>query len=562
LSKFAPTPMCPMLAARFWLFCPLTSKDRARTWATVFMEAILAAVRWIFDSERGPSERLLPRWLFLRALGCIYFSAFFSLLFQIRGLIGPAGILPAGEYLRAVAESLGSARALWFAPTLLWLGSGAHLLSALCWVGMGASLLLVLNLWPRGMLAICFVCFLSFVSAAQEFSGYQSDGMLLEAGWIALFFAPAGLRPGFGSTPSRASFFLLQWEWLRIYFESGVAKILGGDPEWRNFTAMDEYYQNGPLPTWIGWYMQHLPHWFHASTVFATLALEIVLVWMWFLPRRWRIVCFCIVTPWEAGVILTANYTFLNYLVLALGFLLLDDRFLMRFWLRRRKFSLVSEGTTTSRHPWTTQPGGELRVLQLSFVAVALSWIFYATTVQLIWMFSALPLPTAPVAALEPFRIANRYGLFGIMTRGRYEIEFQGSEDGKNWVAYPYRYKPQDLNQPPGIYAPYQPRFDWNLWFASLGSWREYPMVARTEVQLLSNRKDVLALFEKNPFPNGPPRQVRAVLWQYWFTSLPEKRTTGLWWRREFLGLYAPAIERADDGTLRGVEWPAVSPRE
>ena len=141
------------------------------------------------------------------------------------------------------------------------------------------------------------------------------------------FLRPVSAPAGVASPPSRASLFLLQWEWFRIYFESGVAKIAGGDPEWRNFTAMDEYYQNGPLPTWIGWYVQHLPHWFHASTVFATLALELGLVWMLFLPRRWRIACFFIVTPWELGIILTANYTFLNYLVLTLGFLLLDDRF-------------------------------------------------------------------------------------------------------------------------------------------------------------------------------------------------------------------------------------------
>ena len=240
------------------------------------------AIRVRLYSEHGARDRAGPRWIFLRALGVIYFSAFFSLVFQIRGLIGPEGILPAVEYLRAVAHSLGHARGLWFAPTLFWIASGPHMLMAVCWVGMFASLLLVVNLWPRGMLVICFACFLSFVSAAQDFSGYQSDGMLLEAGFIALFFAPGGFRPGLGvsSPPSRASLFLLQWEWFRIYFESGVAKIAGGDPEWRHYTAMDEYYQNGPLPTWIGWYVQHLPHWFHAATVFATLSLELGLVWM------------------------------------------------------------------------------------------------------------------------------------------------------------------------------------------------------------------------------------------------------------------------------------------
>ncbi len=548
------------------------------------------AIRVLFDSEHGAKDRLGPRWIFLRALGGIYFSAFFSLVFQIRGLIGPDGILPAGEYLKAVAHSFGYSRGLWFAPTLLWLASGPHALIALCWVGMVAALLLTLNVWPRGMLLICFVCFLSFVSAAQDFSGYQSDGMLLEAGFIALFFAPAGVRPGFGSAaPSRASLFLLQWEWFRIYFESGVAKIAGGDPEWRHFTAMDEYYQNGPLPTWIGWYVQHLPHWFHASTAFATLALELGLVWMLFLPRRWRILCFLIVTPWEVGVILTANYTFLNYLVLALGFLLLDDRFLLRFlpqaWrtflvpatrantIAESKDSQVSDSrdaSESSSHPQRPREDSAQtsrgfrqfgKILELCLSIIFLGWIFYATTAQLLWMFS-LTVPDAPVEALDPFRVANRYGLFGIMTRGRYEIEFQGSEDGKNWVPYPFRYKPQDLRTPPRIYAPYQPRFDWNLWFASLGSWRDFSIVPRTEVQLLSNDKDVLNLFAKNPFPNGPPRQVRAVMWQYWFTTMSEKRTQGLWWRRQFVGLYAPTVEREPDGSIHGVEWPADTPRE
>src|SRR2546427_476248 len=291
-----------------------------------------SVVRWLFDSEQGASDRLISRWIFLRALGLIYFSAFFSLVFQISGLIGPQGILPANDYLQAVGRSLGHLARLWFAPTLLWFSSSSHVLLVLCWLGMFASLLLVLNIWPRAVLVFCLGCFLSFVSGAQDFSGYQSDGMLLEAGFISLSLAPPGIFPGWGRVrpPIRASLFLLQWEWFRIYFESGIAKIASGDPQWRNLTAMDEYYQNGPLPTWIGWYVQHLPHWFHASTVYATLALELGLVWMFLLPRRWRIICFLIFTPWQLGVILTANYTFLNYLVLALGVLLLDDGFALR----------------------------------------------------------------------------------------------------------------------------------------------------------------------------------------------------------------------------------------
>ncbi len=206
---------------------------------------------WLFDSQFGASNRLIPRWLFLRALGLIYFSAFFSLVFQIRGLIGPNGILPANSYLEAVGHAFGHLSRFWYAPTLFWISSTSQIMITICWAGMVVSILLVLNFWPRGMLVICFICFLSFVSAAQDFSSYQSDGMLLEAGFISLFFAPPGFRPGLGRShpPSRASLFLLIWEWFRIYFESGLVKIVSGDREWRHFTAMDEYYQNGPLPT-------------------------------------------------------------------------------------------------------------------------------------------------------------------------------------------------------------------------------------------------------------------------------------------------------------------------
>src|SRR5579864_93618 len=523
-----------------------------------------SALGWLFSESQGATDRLIPRWLFLRMLGAIYFSAFFSLVFQIRGLIGTNGILPAGDYLQAVAHTLGHLQRFWYAPTLLWWSSGSLTLMALCWGGMIASFLLFLNVWPRGMLVVCFVCFLSFVSAAQDFSGYQSDGMLLEAGFIAFFFAPPRPRPGLGAThpPSWASLFLLQWEWFRIYFESGPVKLLSGDPQWRNFTAMDEYYQNGPLPTWIGWYVQHLPHWFHAATVYATLAMELGVVWMFLLPRRWRIVCFFIVTPWEIGVILTANYTFLNYLVLALGVLLLDDRFLHRvvptIWVNTDAVSTSYKGAPSERK-WRAKLDRIWSAMGLAASAVMLSWIFYAATAL---MLAGYRLPTLPVVALEPFRIANRYGLFAVMTRGRYEIEFQGSDDGRKWKPYLFRYKPQELNQPPRIYAPYQPRFDWNLWFASLGSWREYPIVANTVVRLLSNDKDVLQLFADNPFPHAPPREIRTVLWQYLFTSTEEKRKTGMWWKRQLLGRYAPTVEKTPDGEIRALEWDDVQPRE
>jgi lipase maturation factor 1 len=548
--------------------------------------------RWLFDSRHGPPDKLIPRWIFLRALAAIYFSAFYSLLFQVKGLIGPEGILPAQHYLVAVARAL-DAKRYWFAPSLFWLSASSHMLMATMIVGLIASIIAFFNLWPRLSFLVCFVCFLSFVTATDVFSSYQSDGMLLEAGFLALFFTPGGLMPGWGAKdpPVRASLFLLQWEWFRIYFESGMVKLLSGDQQWRKLTAMDEYYQNGPLPTWVGWYVEHLPHWFHVASALGTLVLELGLVFMLFFPRRVRLICFLIVTPWELGVILTANYTFLNYLVLSLGLLLLDDKYLGRFVptrfrprepIRLAETERVQEPSLSILHPADRgDPAGviaavetepmtarrrdrltaHLGVIRFAVSVVMLSWIAYDTTAEMIGLpLRGIPLPTAPIVALDPFRIANQYGLFAVMTRGRYEIEFQGSNNGSDWTPYPFRYKPQALDRAPGIYAPYQPRFEWNLWFASLSDWRQNNFVLYTEACLLANQRDVLALFRSNPFPQSPPRFVRAVLWQYWFTSKDEKRRTGNWWRRQLLGLYAPEITLTPNATPGIVQWPDELP--
>jgi len=482
--------------------------------------------------ERGV---LWPRWVFLRCLGLIFFSAFYSLAFQIKGLIGPDGILPADAYLKDVTRVLPGLSRFFWVPTVLWLGSGNAALTALVWGGLIASVLLILNVWPRVTIAVCLVLFVSFISAAQDFSSYQSDGMLLEAGFLSLFFAPRGLRPGLGADqpPSRASLFMLRWEWFRIYFESGIVKLLSGEEQWRNLTAMDHYYENGPLPTWLGWHVQQrLSHGFHAGTALLTLIVELGLVWLVWLPRPFRLACFAIVTPLQIGIILTANYAFLNYLVLVLGFLLLDDRFFAR--LRAR----VPESGVRPVQRW-----------RMAASAVVMAWLLYATVVP--YLAARVRPLELPARLLAPFRIANQYGLFAVMTRARYEIELQGSRDGQTWIAYPFRYKPQDVREAPGIYAPYQPRFDWNLWFASLGTWNEYPWVLNVEVRLLEGSRDVLALFRRDPFAGKPPRQVRAVLWQYWFTDPATKRQTGAWWRREERGLYASVLERTEAGTIQ-----------
>ena len=455
---------------------------------------------------------LRVRWIVLRGLGAIYLSVFWSLAGQIHGLIGPRGILPATEYLGSLRAELSTPARLWLAPSLLWLSASDHALTALVVVGTVAALALVANLWPRAALAVAALAFLSFVAVGQAFAYYQSDGMLMEASFLGLFYAPRGLRPRLGaaSPPSRASLWLMRWEWFRIYFESGLVKLLSGEPQWRDLSAMVKYYENSPLPTWIAWYAQEaLPRAFQLGLAFTTLSMELLLPFSVLLPRRWRGRAFVLYTVFQLGIIATGNYAFLNYLVLLLGFTIACDL------------------------PPPQKPRWRERLSWAGFSAYALmTTLGFVATGALRW----------PARMLAPFRIGESYGLFAVMTRARYEIEFQGTRDGKTWIAYPFRYKPQDPFVAPGIYAPYQPRFDWDLWFASLDDVSEWPWVITVEEKLLAGEPSVLALFARDPFAGERPIAVRTIKWQYWFTTPAQKRATGAWWRRQEIGPYAPPV--------------------
>ena len=232
-----------------------------------------------------------------------------------------------------------------------------------------------------------------------------------------------------------------------------------------------------------------------------------------------------------------------------LGVLLLDDEAVAWILARGRAHAAIVQGALERARAAVLQSPSRSRVRTIIETS-ALAWIFYAT----LWAFLARGgggVLALPERVLEPFRIANAYGLFATMTPARYEIEFQGSTDGgKTWIAYPFRYKPQDVKERPGIYAPYQPRFDWNLWFASLEPWQDSPWVVSTQARLVGGSDEVLSLFRRDPFAGHPPPMVRTVLWQYWFTEMAGKRASGAWWKREYRGVFTGVVARDSTGRV------------
>lgn len=452
------------------------------------------------------------RW-FEIALALVYMAAFASFGTQARGLVGSSGILPVREFLETVRLQLGPS-GYWRVPTVFWWASSDFALLSVAWGGVALAAISIVarpgGSWRRTIFAILFVYYLSIVSAGQIFMGYQWDYLLLEAGFLAIF-----LRP------ERARVWLFQWLAARLMFESGAVKLLSHDTSWRDLTAMAFHYQTQPLPTALAWYAMRAPLWFQKASTAMVFAVELGLPWMAFGPRRMKQTFALGTLGLQALIFATGNYTYFNLLTMALCLMLLDDRFFGR---------------------WRVKPAGAARGSRAVTWAVT-GFVAVCSAAGLAGMFGRIPAAVAQLEAVgQQFGLVNRYGLFAVMTTMRPEIEVQGSLDGERWEPYTFRYKPGELGRAPGWVAPMQPRLDWQMWFAALGNARENPWFARFVVRLLQGSRPVMALLERDPFGGTPPKRVRALVYEYRFTSAEERRKTGNWWARRDLGVYFPPV--------------------
>lgn len=474
------------------------------------------ATRLTFGTEIRPARFVATQWIFLRALAAIYAIAFGSLAIQIKGLIGEHGISPAARYLQAVAQQTGGQKWL-ILPTVFWWDAGDKTLVFACWAGVALAVLLFFGQLEKLMLILLCVLYLSLSGVGQEFLGYQWDALLVEAGFLAIFLGRAIIID-----------WLFRWLVFRLYFMSGVVKLLSGDPTWKNFTALDFHYHTQPLATPLAWYADKLPHGVQSVSAFLVLAIEIGLPFLIFMPRRIRLAGTSAMIGLQVLILLTGNYTFFNYLTIALCLFLLDDRTLARFAPRR-----VLERTL-----------GPMNRFARVGLALLSGFIVLLGLGRLIETFAGdAPEPLRfMVRAASPFEIVNSYGLFAVMTTTRPEIIVEGSRDGETWEPYVFRYKPGPLDRAPGFIAPFQPRLDWQMWFAALSNYRQNLWFVSFAVRLLEGSPDVIALLEKDPFPDHPPRYIRATVYEYKFSDWATRRKTGAWWTREPLGAYLPPV--------------------
>lgn len=481
------------------------------------------------------------RWWFVRLIGLVYLFAFWSLALQTDGLIGRDGILPAHEYLTAVDSwatnhGLGIGRFLQW-PTVAWLSTSDRFLHAVAVGGAVLGGLTMLGAAPALLLPLLWAGYLSLSVVGRDFLGFQWDALLLEAGMLAIPMAPMTWwdRPGRAVDPPRVARLLIWWLLFRLMFGSGVVKLASGDPTWRDLSALAVHYETQPLPTVVAWHVSRLPLVVHRGMAAAVLVVELLVPWLMLVRGRPRLAACGVFIALQAGIALTGNYAFFNLLTIALCVTLLDDRTLRPF--RQSPAAYRDAGAWRRAAPrWLA--------LALAVVTVPVSLVGLARQLGTSLPGEAMVLPVA--AAVAPFRSINAYGLFAVMTTARLEVDIEGSDDGVVWRPFGFAFKPDDPGQPPRWIAPFQPRLDWQMWFAALSRYDQEDWLRRFCARLLEGSRPVRQLLDRDPFSGRPPHLLRAVLYRYRFSTAEQRQSSGLWWTRERLSAYSPQLSREE----------------
>lgn len=532
-------------AARVVLSClqriPLFSRaaEAAYAWVAAHRELCGLLTRWAWGSDTLLPTYQISGWLFPRLMGLVFFAAFIGLWLQIDGLAGSRGILPVASQLHAVQSHFAAAgmpyEAWWQFPTLLWFGAGDGMLHFWLAVGTAAAVMMILGIAAAPAALVAWACYLSFVCAVPLFLNFQWDSLLLEAGLLAALYAPWQWRLRSGScAPTRAGRLLVWWLLFRLMFESGVVKLHGFDANgtnaWLEGTALKFHYFTQPIPVWTAWWAARAPEWFQKLSLEAVFVIELALPFFILGPRRFRMAAFWGFTLLMTAIMCTGNYGFFNLLTLVLCITLVDDG-CWPSWLRDR--------TRIAAAPEKSRKGVIGRYLRTCVSAI----LVLVTSLQFLAVLRIAPpaLFRPVLEAVQPFRSANSYGLFSVMTTERPEITIETSTDGYHWVPLRFRYKVSADSTAMPCFAPHMPRLDWLMWFAALeyranGSPPAWlgPFLAR----LQDGSPAVWHLLAEEPPPVPRPDYFRIRLDLLTFATPEQKRSSGLFWNAEPLPAY------------------------
>jgi len=491
----------------------------------------------------------LTRFLILRLLGLIYAVAFLVAIHQIVPLIGANGLLPVGMFLNSVADTLGSGGAGFRRlPSLFWFGHSDSFLLTAAWIGFVLSCIVLAGYSNAIILAVLWLLYMSFVHVGQDWYGYGWEIQLLETGFLAIFLCPLfDMRPFPKRGPPIFIIGLFRWLTFRIMLGAGLIKIRGDDV-WRNGTALYYHFETQPLAGPLSRWFHFLPRDILKAGVWYNFLAELVAPWFIFWPRLARHIAGVVILLLQIILIASGNLSFLNWLTIVPALACFDDG----FWSKILPRPLVRRATDAIRKEEPSRP-----MLITSWVITVIIAILSIQP-----LFNILSPRQIMNTSFDPLDLVNTYGAFGSVGRERLNVIFEGTYDEvpdekADWKAYPYKGLPVDLYKHPPQIAPYQLRLDWQIWFASMSTADEYPWTLNLVSKLLHNDPGAVSLFAANPFPEKPPRFIRAVLYRYSFAK--PGNPDGRYWNRERISDdWIPAMSVNDPrliSFLKGYGW-------
>jgi hypothetical protein len=472
----------------------------------------------------------VARFLIERGLAALYLVAFVVAWRQFPALCGARGLEPAPRLLEVVPRFLD-------APTVFrWIGYSDVKLRAMSAIGVVVSLALVVGL-PQStalpvdaglavtMLAwfVLWALYQSIVNVGGSFYSFGWETLLLEAGFLAIFLGNAAIAPPL------LVLILYRWLAFRVEFGAGLIK-LRGDRCWRDLTCMDFHHETQPMPNPLSWLFHKLPRRLHRAETIGNFVAQLVLPFGLFLPQPFATLAAALMLLTQLYLVVSGNYAWLNWVTIVVMTAAIADPVLQAVV---PNLATVPGDAFAATPPWLS-----VAVVGLTLLVVVLSWFPVR---------NLLSPRQAMNASFDPFRLVNTYGAFGSVSRVRDEVVVEGTDaesaDAATvWREYEFKGKPGDVRRLPRQFAPYHLRLDWLMWFLPLSSRYGERWFVPFLVKLLENDRPTLALLRSNPFPDEPPRFVRARLYRYRFTTWRERRETSAWWARSLVGEFVQPL--------------------
>ncbi|MFD4466800.1 lipase maturation factor family protein [Rhodococcus sp. NPDC058505] len=466
----------------------------------------------------------LGRWLFTEGLAVIYLVAFVSAARQFRALLGSRGMLPIPDHL---ARS--SFRRM---PSIFHWYYSDRWYAAVAWAGAALAAVTVAGVTAGLPLPLCmavwllmWVAYLSIVNVGQLWYGFGWESLLLEAGFLAIFVGNADIAAPI------TMMLLVRWLLLRLEVGAGLIKIRG-DPCWRRLTCLYYHHETQPMPGPLSWYFHHLPRPLHRVEAAGTHLTQLVVPFLLFAPQPIAAGAAGVLIVTQLWLVASGNFAWLNWLAVVLACSVLPDEVL-------GPILPIDVPEPAPTPTWFTAS-----TLVVAAGVAVLSWWPVRNMAGRHQLMNA---------SFSPWHLVNTYGAFGTVTRVRTEIVVEGTADDAVtdttvWREYEFRGKPGDPRRRPRQYAPYHLRLDWLMWFAAISPSYGDRWFGGFVRRLLENDPDTLTLLHRNPFPDHPPRLVRARLFEYRFTDRGTRRATGRWWERELIGVCLQPVSLARFG--------------